>query len=356
MGHLALGAVIRHDSRVEPDAPTLFDVDAPPDGRTGAPGGVFTRAPAAFAVPSVRSSLPTLLAVDGDSLAHRAFHGYPAATTQGPVYGFLAMLASVCDQVAVDGLVVGFDCRERSERRERYPAYKGQRDDKDPGLLAVLLALPEGLSELGLHVVSPDGWEADDVVASAAGTAEATGWRCAVATSDRDAFCVVSDHTTVLRLRGRGQIMKVTPGSLAGDLRITPAQYVEYAAMRGDMSDNLPGVPGIGPVRAAALLRQYAAVADAVADPIGCRSVLGKDVGQALLDDYESADSVFHRNVELMTPNTGLDVDLEAARHRPRPERIAERLDAWGLGGLAGRLATAIGARPDRVPLPESPA
>lgn len=345
----------------EPRGLTLFDVDqdalapvhgaAPTSGLSPAP-----RTPAAAPpVTAPASTAPMLLAVDGDSLAHRAFHGYPADRSQGPVYGFLALLASLCDRVAVDAVVVGFDSREASVRRQRFPPYKGQRGDKASGLLALLLGMPDGLADLGVCVVTSEGWEADDVMASAAAVAESEGWRCTIATSDRDAFCLVSEDTTVLRMRGRGETVAVTPQRLWADLRVTSAQYVEYAALRGDVSDNLPGVPGIGPSRAAALLAEYPTVAAAVADPIGCRSVLGAALGQALLDDCARDASVFHRNVDLMTPRRDLHVDLEAAQRRPAANRISARLDAWGLGSLGGRLSAALAERPGAVPPPEEP-
>ena len=335
------------------DGPTLFDADLRP---------VATPDPLAAVAPSRRAaarapSPPSLLAVDGDGLAHRAFHAYPADRTPGPVHGFFALLAAVVDQTPADGLIVGFDSRERSFRRERFPAYKAQRDDKEPGLLAVLLALPHALEELGVTVAVPDGWEADDVVASAASVAERAGWRCAIATSDRDAFCLVSASTTVLRLRGRGsQVTAMTPQRLRRDVGVDASQYVEYSALRGDISDNLPGVPGIGPTRAAALLSAFPTVDAAVDDPLGCRSVLGPELGQALIDDVTAgSSSVFRRNVELMRPRADVPVDLDATRRRCPPERVAERLSAWGHGRLAGRMASALATRPERVPPPDAP-
>ena len=356
-GAVALGPRIGHSGVVD-DGPTLFDADLRP-AEAAVEGALEAgdAAPAPRGRPRGGPKPPSLLAVDGDGLAHRAFHAYPADRTPGPVHGFLALLAAVVDQAPADALLVGFDSRDSSVRRRRYPAYKAQRDEKDPGLLAVLLALPDALEQLGVTVVVPEGWEADDVVASASVTAEAAGWRCAIATSDRDALCLVSTATTVLRLRGRGsQAAVITPQRLRREVGVEPAQYVEYSALRGDVSDNLPGVPGIGPARASALLGVYPTVAAAGADPLGCRSVIGPDAGQALIDDLAAGDeSVFSRNVDLMQPRRDLPVDLDAARRRPSPERIAERLGAWGHGRLVGRLTTALAARPERVPPPDAP-
>ncbi len=252
---------------------------------------------------------PTLLAVDGNSVAHRAYHAYVAPHVDTPgrdlvgagVYGFLALLAAVADVTRPAAVVVGFDCRVRSDRKARWPGYKAQRPDKPPSLEALLEELPAVLAQLGGYSVCIEGCEADDVVGSAATVAEAAGWRCAVATSDRDAFALVTPRTTVLRLRsGMVNAVVVDERRIRREVGIAPAQYTEYGALHGDTSDNLPGVPGVGPRRAKLLLRAYPDVATAAADPIGCRSVLGPDAGQALLDDLARTDSTFRRNIDLM--------------------------------------------------------
>src|SRR5680860_438180 len=141
---------------------------------------------------------PALLAVDGNSLVHRAYHAYGET---GAVYGFLALLAAICDLSGPDAVVVGFDCRDGNDRKRRCAYYKANRAEKDSGLVTALAEVPEVLTELGVHVVCVPGQEADDVLGSAAATAEADAWRCVLATSDRDAFGLISDRTSVLRLR-----------------------------------------------------------------------------------------------------------------------------------------------------------
>ncbi|MDP9405313.1 MAG: 5'-3' exonuclease, partial [Actinomycetota bacterium] len=187
----------------------------------------------------------------------------------------------------------------------------------------------------------------------AAAAARDAGWRCVVATSDRDAFALVNEATTVLRLRsGMDNAVEVTPQRLRVELGIDGSRYLEYAALRGDTSDNLPGIPGIGPSRAAALLRAYDSVAEAVADPLGCRSVLGRPLGQALIDDLaDPASSVFLRNVALMRIRRDLPVELAATRLRVAPGRVRDRLAAWGVTGLDARLAAALCERPAVVPV-----
>lgn len=335
----------------------LFGEDRP----ASAPAPASPASPTAPAAPRAATGRPAappadLLVVDGDGLAHRAFHAFGTGHPDGPVHGFFALLAGVAEQAPADGLLVGFDSRERSRRRERWPAYKAQRASKPPALEALLFALPDALTDLGVAVVTAEGWEADDVLASAAAALEAAGQRGVLATADRDAFCLISADVTVLRLRQRAAAVRVNPEQLRREVGVGPEQYLEFAALRGDPSDNLPGVPGIGRARAAALLTAYPTVAAAASDPMGTRSVLGRGPGQALLDDVAAgAASVFARNLGLMTPYADIPIDLAASARRPDPERVLSHCQRWGVPRVAARLATAIAARPDPVPPPEAP-
>ena len=333
------------------DTMSLFETAPPVSGPTASP------APRAQAVPAPVG--PTLLAVDGNSLAHRAFHAYTRVDeslgrARGGLYGFIALLCAISDKTGADALIVGFDCRGASVRKDRHPEYKANRVEKDPALYDLLDEAPTVLVELGVPVVVPTGWEADDVVGSAATAAEAAGWRCVIATSDRDAFGLVSDTTTVLRLRsGLDNAVEITPSRLRRDVGVHPHQYVEYAALRGDVSDNLAGIPGIGPSRAKILLAAYPTVDSAVSDPLGCRSVLGRTLGQALIDDLAAGDgSVFRRNVDLMSIRRDVPVDIRAGVRSAGAERIARCLRTWELQMLTARATAALGARPEAVPPP----
>lgn len=285
---------------------------------------------------------PVLLAVDGNALVHRAFHAY-GGTTGGARYGFFALLSVVCDQVGYDALVVGFDCRDHSRRRSEFAAYKAQRPDKHDDLAASLDELPRIAGDMGVHVIVAPGLEADDVVASAASAAEAAGWHCVVASPDRDVLALVSDRTEVLQVRGgEHPIRRVTLRTFRRRHRIAPAQYLQLAALRGDASDNLPGITGIGAKKAAELLRAYATVEEAVADPIGCRSVLGPELGQALIDDLAAETSVFRRNIALMTLQRDVPVDVDLARRAATPDQILEVLRVHRMTGLHTRMCAAL--------------
>lgn len=301
---------------------------------------------------------PTVLAVDGNSLAHRGYHAYAARREDGDLvgaglYGFLALLAAVVDIVRPAATVIGFDCRQDSVRKDHWPDYKNQRPDKPEVLDALLDEIPVALDALGACVVIHRGFEADDVCGSVAATAATARHRCVVATSDQDAFALVSDSTTVLRIRsGMHRAQHYDTTRLRRELGIDPGQYTEFSALRGDTSDNLPGISGIGPKRARDLLRRYATVADAVADPLGCRSVLGPVVGQTLIDDHRADDSVFRRNVELMTMATDLDIDLDAAVPDTPLNVIDTYLRGRRLAGLIARMSLCFGAAPAQAEVP----
>jgi 5'-3' exonuclease len=338
------------------EASTLFDTDLRATAvalADPAPAPRHTAAPAGPPATPVVALGPTVLAVDGNSLAHRGYHAYAARRADGDLvgaglYGFLALLAAVVDIVNPAAVVIGFDCRQASVRKDRWPTYKGTRADK-PDVLDVLLdEIPVALAELGACVVSHRGWEADDVCGSVAAAATAARRRCVVATSDRDAFSLVSDTTSVLRIRSgmhRAQVVDTT--RFRRELGIDPGQYTEFAALRGDTSDNLPGIIGIGPKRARDLLNRFGTVAEAVADPLACRSVLGPEVGQLLIDDFSAPDSVFHRNVELMTISEALPVDLDAGRPTAPLAQVDRVLRQRRLGGLVARMALCFAAPPD---------
>jgi DNA polymerase-1 len=192
------------------------------------------------------------------------------------------------DRVCADAVVVGFDDRATSVRRERWPSYKAQRDAKPHTLEAQLDSAVEVLRDLGVAVVVPTGLEADDVLASAAAWAPTVGARTVVATSDRDSFALIDEHTKMLRILNGGVDASplLDPQRLFMVTGVRPEQYTDFAALRGDASDNLPGVSGIGPKTAARLLAEFgsaeAAFDDAAGDGERCRAVLGAATARKL--------------------------------------------------------------------------
>lgn len=286
-----------------------------------------------------------ILAVDGNNLAHRAYYAFERRGDRTPdgrpvwaIQGFLSMLVGIIDRTDPDALVVGFDDRNGSDRQTRYPQYKTGRGERHQDLYTQLDALPGLLGELGIPVIIPDRLEADDVLASASARAEAADWRCVIATSDKDAFGLVSKNTTVLR--PGAAIERVTPEVLLTEYGVTPAQWLDYTALVGDTSDNLPGVRGIGRVNAVKLLNAFRSINDALADPAGTKNVIGKAMAAKLATP--TAAQIIARNIDLMTLSVDVPVDPTRCRPWGTSGQIQAALETWHLPALAHRLTAAL--------------
>jgi 5'-3' exonuclease len=260
---------------------------------------------------------PVILAIDGNSLVHRSYHsqartgmhredGRPAWA----VRGLLMQLVAAVERVRPTCVVVGFDDPDASLRRDTWPTYKATRVDKLETLVDQLVCAVEVLRELGLAVVVPPALEADDVLASTAAHAKTVGATTVVVTSDRDAFALIDDTTTVLRIINGGVEASpmMTPQRLVLLLGVRPDQYRDFAALRGDPSDNLPGVRGIGPRTAARLLQEFGSGAAAFDDLDAVRARLGGGVAARLGDP--GARAAWQLNCEVMTMHADVPIDL----------------------------------------------
>jgi 5'-3' exonuclease len=217
---------------------------------------------------------PLLLAVDGNSLLHRAHHAMEQSALRDsagrPIWalkGLISFIATAAARLTPDALVIGFDSPGDSVRKVDFPDYKAHRTEKHPDLRRQLDDAPDLLAAAGIAVVVPKGYEADDVLATSAALARKHGWRTAVVTSDRDSFALIDECTSVLRVLNGGidGSPLLTPDKLPLVCGVSAAQYRDYAAMRGDSSDNLPGALGIGAKTAAKLLSVFGSVDDAYA-------------------------------------------------------------------------------------------
>ena len=235
----------------------------------------------------------TILAIDGNSLVHRSYHSQARTALHDAdgrptwaVRGLLMQLVAAVDRIRPDAVVVGFDDPDESVRRTTWPSYKANRIDKLGTLVEQLACAVEVLRELGLHVAMPTGLEADDVLASTAAYAKSTGATTVVVTSDRDAFALIDDATRVLRIINGGVDASpvMTAERLVLLLGIRPEQYRDFAALRGDPSDNLPGVRGIGPRTAARLLQEFGSARAAFDDLASVRGRVGAGVAERLAD------------------------------------------------------------------------
>jgi DNA polymerase I len=219
--------------------------------------------PAPPAYESARRDL--LLLLDGHSLAYRAFFALPAenfSTTTGQatnaVYGFTAMLINVLRDEKPTHIAVAFDRSEPTFRHEQYVEYKANRKETPTDFKGQLSLIFEVLDALGIPRLSVPGYEADDVIATLATQATRAGMNVLIVTGDRDALQLVSDDVTVLMTRrGISEMTRFTPAAVTEKYGLTPAQYPDYAALRGDPSDNLPGIPGVGEKTAAKWVADY---------------------------------------------------------------------------------------------------
>lgn len=207
----------------------------------------------------------TYLLLDGHSLAYRAFYALPAdmATSSGQVtnaaYGFMAMLAKVVGDLEADGLAVAFDTSAPTFRKDKDESYKAGRKETPDLFRQQLPIIQQVLATLAIPVIEAPGFEADDVIATLATQGEAAGHDVVVVTGDRDSYQLVRDpHIRVLyNKRGVSDYALYDEAGIVERTGVTAAQYPEYAALRGDPSDNLPGVPGIGEKTAAKLVTTY---------------------------------------------------------------------------------------------------
>lgn len=324
--------------------------------------GILRRRAVASVVPGSLSGVsapPVLLVLDGNSLVHRAYHA--ASDSDGsmrddagrPVWalwGLVRYVARAAAYLRPDAVIVGFDCPDHSYRKTEFPEYKAQRADKPADLASQIVEAPELLSAAGICTVTPPSFEADDVLASCARAASAEGWRSVLMTSDRDAFALIDESTSVLRVRNGGfdRAVMVDQAGLAAICGVEPSQYRDFAALRGDPSDNLRGVRLFGAVTAAKLLTAFgsveavwAAVDNGSADAV--REVVG-DRAYAQLTTPSIRD-VVARNQLIMRMRTDLDVpapqkarlplDLAVMRKALRERGINFGPSLWALTGGA---------------------
>ncbi|MEV5320997.1 DNA polymerase I [Streptomyces sp. NPDC052687] len=237
-------------------------------------------------------SRPRLMLMDGHSLAYRAFFALPAenfttATGQptNAIYGFASMLANTLRDEEPTHFAVAFDVSRKTWRSEEFTEYKANRSKTPDEFKGQVELIGELLDAMQVSRFAVEGYEADDVIATLATQAEAEGFEVLIVTGDRDSFQLVSDHTTVLYpTKGVSELTRFTPEKVFEKYGLTPAQYPDFAALRGDPSDNLPGIPGVGEKTAAKWINQFGSFAELVER---VDEVKGK-AGQNLRDHLEA--------------------------------------------------------------------
>ncbi|MET9895408.1 DNA polymerase I [Streptomyces sp. NPDC006465] len=262
---------------------------------------------------------PRLMLMDGHSLAYRAFFALPAenfttATGQptNAIYGFASMLANTLRDESPTHFAVAFDVSRKTWRSEEFTEYKANRSKTPDEFKGQVELIGEVLDAMHAQRFAVDGFEADDIIATLATQAEAEGFDVLIVTGDRDSFQLVSEHTTVLYpTKGVSELTRFTPEKVFEKYGLTPAQYPDFAALRGDPSDNLPGIPGVGEKTAAKWINQFGSFAELVER---VDEVKGK-AGQNLRDHLEA--------VKLNRRLTEMVKDVELPRTVADLERAA---------------------------------
>ncbi|QCB93488.1 DNA polymerase I [Cellulomonas shaoxiangyii] len=229
---------------------------------------------------------PRLLLIDGHSMAYRAFFALPVdkfATSTGQptnaVFGFTSMLANLLRDEEPTHVAVAFDAGRTTFRTERYEAYKGNRDATPEPFRGQVDIIKRLLATMHVQVLDKPGFEADDILATLAGQATAAGMHVAICSGDRDAFQLVGPSVTVLYpVKGVSELARMTPEAVEAKYGVPPERYPDIAALVGETSDNLPGVPGVGPKTAAKWVTQY----DGLEGVVAHADAIGGKAGESL--------------------------------------------------------------------------
>ncbi len=289
--------------------PRLWGVSSPTTAQRQTPGPSH----------AAGADRPTLLLLDGHSLAYRAFFALPAENfktvtgqTTNAVYGFTAMLINLLRDEKPTHVAAAFDVSRKTFRTEAYPEYKANRSQTPDEFRGQVELTKDVLGALGIPVMAIDGYEADDVIATITTQAVPQGFRVLIVTGDRDSIQLVSGDVTVLYPRkGVSDLTRFTPEEVMSKYGLTPAQYPDYAALRGDPSDNLPGIPGVGEKTAAKWVREFGDLATLV-DKVD--EVKGK-VGDALRANLSSV--VLNRQLTEMVKDVPLPYTPDQLAQQP---------------------------------------
>jgi DNA polymerase-1 len=232
------------------------------------------------------SEKPTLMLLDGNSLAYRAFYALPAENfktksglTTNAVYGFTAMLINLMRDESPTHIAAAFDVSRQTFRSERFPEYKATRSATPDEFRGQIDITREVLTAMGITALSEPGFEADDIIATLATQADESGYRVLVVTGDRDALQLVNSDITVLYpIKGVSTLTRYTPEAVMEKYGLTPQQYPDFAALRGDPSDNLPGIPGVGEKTAAKWIVEYGSLQGLVDNVEEVRGKVGESL------------------------------------------------------------------------------
>ena len=288
----------------------------------------------------------TFAVIDGNSLMHRAFHAVPP-TMNAPdgrptnaIFGFLNMFLKMIDAFNPDGVVVAFDKGKPRVRMEMLPQYKAQRPPMDPDLHAQFPMIKELLAALNVPILQSEGWEGDDILGTMARLGEQAGCDMLLVTGDRDMYQLVTEHVNVVSTRkGLSDVAIMTPESV-DDLYhgITPALVPDFYGLKGDTSDNIPGVPGIGPKKASALIAQYGSLDEVIAHADEVKGKMGENL-RAHIDD-----ALLSRKVATIRTDAPVELDFEATSFPAfSADEVSAALGTLGITAMQNRFLSLIG-------------
>ncbi len=288
----------------------------------------------------------TFAVIDGNSLMHRAFHAVPP-TMNAPdgrptnaIFGFLNMFLKMIDAFNPDGVVVAFDKGKPRVRMEMLPQYKAQRPPMDPDLHAQFPMIKELLTALNVPILQSEGWEGDDILGTMARLGEEAGCDMLLVTGDRDMYQLVTEHVNVVSTRkGLSDVAIMTPESV-DDLYhgITPALVPDFYGLKGDTSDNIPGVPGIGPKKASALIAQYGSLDEVIAHADEVKGKMGENL-RAHIDD-----ALLSRKVATIRTDAPVELDFDAASFPAfSADEVSAALGTLGITAMQNRFLALIG-------------
>ena len=288
----------------------------------------------------------TFAVIDGNSLMHRAFHAVPP-TMNAPdgrptnaIFGFLNMFLKMIDAFNPDGVVVAFDKGKPRVRMEMLPQYKAQRPPMDPDLHTQFPMIKELLGALNVPILQSEGWEGDDILGTMARLGEQAGCDMLLVTGDRDMYQLVTEHVNVVSTRkGLSDVAIMTPESV-DDLYhgITPALVPDFYGLKGDTSDNIPGVPGIGPKKASALIAQYGSLDEVIAHADEVKGKMGENL-RAHIDD-----ALLSRKVATIRTDAPVELDFEATSFPAfSADEVSAALGTLGITAMQNRFLALIG-------------
>ena len=300
----------------------------------------------------------TVLIIDGHSMAFRAFYALPpdnfvTATGQhtNAVYGFVSMLTRLLETEKPTHIAVAFDVSRHSFRTEEYPEYKGTRDATPEEFKGQVELIREVLDAMGIVSLSREGFEADDILATLAYRAGNDGATVLVVSGDRDSFQTVTDNVTVLYPgTGPGDLRRMTPQAVEEKYGVPPHRYPEIAAIVGETSDNLPGVPGVGPKTAAQWINKY----DGLDNLLARADEIGGKRGAALREHMD--DVVRNRRINRLLTDMDLEVSTSDLARRPTDVAAIDRLfDSLEFGRLRQKVREVAGIGMGEGPVDEVP-